>query len=124
MPLPPNPKPMKNKLTPHIEYYDNGNICVKGQLNSVGQREGLWEFFYPNGNILCRIPFKEGKRDGIMEWFYENGNILGRTPYKDDKIDGTQKFYDEQGNITQTRHWEHGELIETTTPKSVLTQTK
>jgi len=114
---------MKKELTPHIEYYDNGNVWIKGQKNSSGQRESLWEYFWENGNIQWRIPYKEDKRDGIKEWFYENGNILSRTPYKDDKIDGTQKFYDEQGNITQTRHWEHGELIETTTPKPVLTWT-
>jgi len=105
---------MNNELTPYIEYYDNGNVLVKGQKNSGGQKEGIWEFFYSNGNILCRIPYKEGKRDGIMEWFYENGNILGRTPYKDDKIDGTQKFYDEQGNITETRVCKNGEVIEET----------
>jgi len=101
-------------LTPHIMYRDNGNVFVKGQKNSKGQREGIWEIFWENGNIQWRIPYKEDKRDGIKEWFYENGNILSRTPYKDDKIDGTQKFYDEQGNIAETRLWKDGELIETT----------
>jgi antitoxin component YwqK of YwqJK toxin-antitoxin module len=105
---------MKNKLKPYIKYWGNGNVCIKGQRNSKGQEEGIWECFYSNGKIHWRTPYKEGKGDGIKEWFYENGNILSRTPYKDDKIDGTQKFYDEQGNIAETRHWKDGELIETT----------
>ena len=107
----------KPELTPHIEYYSNGNVCIKGQKNSKGQREGLWEWFYENGNISWRTPFKEGKMDGIEEGFYSNGNISWRTPFKVDKIDGTQKFYDEQGNIVETRLWKNGKLIEETKPE-------
>ena len=81
---------MNNELTPHIEYYDNGNVMVKGQKNSKGQEEGIWEYFYLNGNIKWRTSFKEGKIDGIEEWF------------------------DEQGNITETYLWENGKLIEET----------
>jgi antitoxin component YwqK of YwqJK toxin-antitoxin module len=78
------------ELTPHIEYYFNGNVLVKGQKNSVGQREGLWEFLYINGNIKRRTSYKKGKRDGIEEEF------------------------DEQGNITETYLWKNGKLIEET----------
>jgi antitoxin component YwqK of YwqJK toxin-antitoxin module len=105
---------MTNELTPHIEYYLNGNVKVKGQRNSKGQHEGIWEGFYENGNISMRTPYKWGKEDGIEEEFYENGIIRYRTPFKDGKIDGIEEWFDEQGNITETRHWKNGELIETT----------
>jgi antitoxin component YwqK of YwqJK toxin-antitoxin module len=78
------------ELTPYIKYHNNGNVWVKGQKNSKGQREGIWEFFYSNGEIHWRTPYKEGKRDGIEEEF------------------------DEQGNIIRTWHWKDGELIEKT----------
>ena len=81
---------MNNELKPHIKYYDNGNVWVKGQKNSKGQQEGIWE------------------------WFYENGNIRWRTPYKEGKMDGIEECFDEQGNITQTTLWKDGKLIETT----------
>jgi len=79
---------MNNELTLHIEYFDNGNVKFKGQKNSKEQEEGLWE------------------------WFYENGNIRVRTPYKNNEIDGIEEEFDEQGNITETRVWKDGELIE------------
>ena len=81
---------MTNELTPHIEYHRNGNVWLKGQKNSKGQLEGIWEWFYENGNIQIRTPYKGGKRDGIEELF------------------------DGQGNINVTRLWKDGELIETT----------
>jgi len=105
---------MTNKLTPYIEYYDNGNVLVKGQLNSKGQEEGLWEWFRKNGIIHFRIPYKEGKEDGIVEGFYENGNIGIRTPYKEGNKDGIEEWFDEQGNITKTRLLKDGKLIEET----------
>ena len=105
---------MTNELTPYIEYYPNGNVSIKGQKNSSGQEEGLWEYFYDNGNILCRTTYKEGWIDGIEEFFYKNGNIESRTPYKEGKEHGIQEWFNEQGNITRTLVWKNGELIETT----------
>jgi antitoxin component YwqK of YwqJK toxin-antitoxin module len=78
------------ELKPYTEYYSNGNVFAKGQKNSKGQREGIWEIFYKSGNIRGRAPYKDGKIDGIEEWF------------------------DEQGNITETTLWKDGELIEET----------
>ena len=105
---------MTNDLTPHIEYWYNENVLIKGQRNSKGQEEGIWEGFYENGNIKWRIPFKGGKEDGILERFYPNGNIRSRTPYKEGNEDGTQNFYNKQGNITRTLVWKDGKLIEET----------
>jgi antitoxin component YwqK of YwqJK toxin-antitoxin module len=76
---------MNNELTPHIKYYSNGNVWVKGQKNSKGQREGIWEWFYENGNIESRTPFKGGKLDGIEEEFDEQGNIIEYL-WKDGKL--------------------------------------
>jgi antitoxin component YwqK of YwqJK toxin-antitoxin module len=101
------------ELTPHIEYYDNGNVFAKGQKNSKGQREGIWEYFYPSGNIECKIPYKEGKKDGIEEWFYPNGNIYRRITYREGERDGIMGCFDKQGNITRTLVWKDGQQIET-----------
>ncbi len=105
---------MNNELTPYIEYYSNGKVFLKGQENSKGQREGIWEWFYENGNIRMRTPYKEEKIDGIEECFWENGNIRIRTPYKDGKEDGIEEEFDEQGNIIKTYLWKNGKLIEET----------
>ena len=105
---------MNNELTPHIEYYENGNVSIKGQKNSKGQREGLWEWFLKNGKIGIRTPYKEGIKDGIDEWFWENGIIEWRTTYKEGIKDGIEELFDEQGNIIRTRVWKDGEVIEET----------
>jgi antitoxin component YwqK of YwqJK toxin-antitoxin module len=105
---------MTGELKPYIEYHPNGNVRIKGQRNSKGQQEGIWEFFYSNGKIHWRTLYKEGKADGIQEVFYESGNIVQRIPYKKGEMNGIQEVFDEQGNIIRTRHWKDGELIEET----------
>ncbi|NBV27938.1 hypothetical protein EBS02_02810 [bacterium] len=105
------------ELTLHIEYWPNGNVRVKGKKNFKEQREGLWEWFYDNGNIQFRLPYIEGIPDGIAEVFYGNGNIRWRTPYVEGKENGIEESFDEQGNITKTRTWKDGKLIEETKPK-------
>ena len=105
---------MTNELSPHIVYYPSGNVSIKGQKNSRGQRECLWEWFYENANIYWRTPYKKGKADGIQEGFYSNGNILCRTPYKGGKRDGIEEYFDEEGNIVETRYWKDGQIIKET----------
>jgi antitoxin component YwqK of YwqJK toxin-antitoxin module len=100
------------ELKPYIEHHPNGNVWIKGQLNSVGQEEGIWEWFYENGNIRYRTPFKGGKEDGIAEVFYEDGKIHWRHSYKEGKWDGIVEWFDEQGNIVKTTLWKDGEIIE------------
>ena len=100
-----NSTPEQETLTPYIEHYSNGNIWVKGQHNSNGKKEGVWELFFENGNIHWRTPYKNGKEDGIVERFFENGNIRMRTPYKNGEKDGiVEKFED---TVTLTPHIEH-----------------
>jgi hypothetical protein len=79
-------KSENEELTPYIEYDRNGNVWIKGQENSKGQREGIWEMFYPNGNIFLRTPYKDGKADGIQEDFDEQGNIIETYLWKDGKL--------------------------------------
>jgi antitoxin component YwqK of YwqJK toxin-antitoxin module len=107
-------KSENEELTPHIEYWPTGNVYIKGQKNSVGQEEGIWEWFFESGNIRARTPYKDGKEDGIDEGFYPNGNIKWRIPYVEGNKDGIAEWFDEQGNITETRYWKDGKLIEET----------
>ena len=105
---------MTKELTPHIEYHPNGNVRIKGQRNSVGQREGIEEVFYPNGKIRRRTPYVGGEKDGIVEEFYEDGKIHWRIPFKGGKEDGIVEWFCANGNIIKTTLWKDGELIEET----------
>lgn len=69
-----------------IEYHDNGKICLKGQKNSKGERDGIEERFYDNGNIRWRVTYKKGKLDGIAVFFHKDGNVTDTQVWKDGEL--------------------------------------
>ena len=41
---------------------------------SLGEKDGFWTSWYPNGLIKSFTNYKDGKRTGIFTYFHENGN--------------------------------------------------
>jgi antitoxin component YwqK of YwqJK toxin-antitoxin module len=53
----------------------------KNRFDRKGREQGLWEFYYDNGNIEMRGSFKDGKAEDIWEFYYDNGNIESKGLY-------------------------------------------
>lgn len=43
--------------------------------NEQGQRHGLWEWYYANGNLMSKANFLNGKRHGPWETYHPSGNL-------------------------------------------------
>ena len=43
---------------------------LKNQLNKEGFREGYWEVYYDNGELLCKGNYKNNRADGLWEYYY------------------------------------------------------
>ena len=51
------------------------------QFNENNQKDGYWEYYYPNGELAYKGNFINGQRNGYWEGYYFNGQI-----YKKDFI--------------------------------------
>lgn len=51
------------------EYWENGNLKTKGQLNENGQKEGKWKFYYKGGQIRAEGQYKDDKRLGVWKYY-------------------------------------------------------
>ena len=51
-----------------------------------GKEEGVWEFYYQNGQLYQKGTYKNDKRDGVWEFHNENGSLSSKTTYKDCEI--------------------------------------
>ena len=58
------------------EEYDSTNtyLNAKGHYKN-NLRDGLWEFYYENGQLSSKGSFKNGKRDGIWEEYFSDGDF-------------------------------------------------
>src|SRR5687767_8613504 len=53
-------------------FYEDGKTQIKGKLKDE-KRNGLWTYWYPNGNKWSECEYKEGLKHGRTTVWYENG---------------------------------------------------
>ena len=51
------------------------------QYNSQGNREGYWEWYFKNGQLMCKGHYVNGKEEGYWEWYYDNGQLSFKSHY-------------------------------------------
>ena len=85
----------KNDLRDY--YYEDNHLRLK---------DGQWEIYYDNGNLLGKGFYKEGRRVGFWQLFHNNGDIWQRGYYFDNgqraKKNGQKygwQYYDEHGEL-------------------------
>lgn len=82
----------------YVKKYINGIIQIKGDYRN-GQRNGLWQSWYPSGTLWSETTFKAGVKEGTTITYYENGMVRYRGFYKNDERAGKWKIFDESGKF-------------------------
>lgn len=90
----------------YTEYFDSGIKKVVG-VNRDNIPNGLWSYYFPNGQIQSRGNFNLGKKEGIWEYFYEDGKLSAHGNYLNDFPDGEWIYYFPDGTVSS-----RGELKE------------
>ena len=102
------------------EFYDDSpkpRVYQREHYNH-GDRYGLWEMWYGNGNIQRRENFVDNKREGFLETFYDTGALQLRENYKHNERDGIREVFDRDGNLVERTYWSKGEKVRDLTPRS------
>ena len=65
---------------------DKGQLFSQTAIDGSLRENGLSLTFFPEtGAVLSRGNFVEGKREGIWEWYFPDGNLYYRSGYSPDK---------------------------------------
>ena len=92
-------------------YYKNGQLESKGNWND-GKRDGLFESYYENGQLAGKVNYKDGKEDGLRESYYENGQLWFIKNFKDGELHGLSETYFEDGSKYDDACYKNGELTD------------
>lgn len=120
----------------HAQTSDQTNKLEKDKLLSKGNfkedpamdaqpefsQDGLWEWFYENGQISTRgyykqypsckgNPFGGGEKEGLWESFYEDGQLKIKANFKKGNLDGGYEEYDKDGKLIEKKTYRNGEEI-------------
>ena len=78
--------------------FKNGNIGIK-EIYKDGKRDGFYEMYYENVQLLDKGNYKDGSRDGLWETYYESGQLWYTSNYKDGGLNGLQVEYYQNGQL-------------------------
>jgi len=86
----------------YIRYWDDGTLSKVMEKGSYldDKREGVWEWYYENGQLNRKGSYIYGKMDGFWEEYYENGQLNWKGSYKNEKpVDGIYTEYHQNGQL-------------------------
>ena len=46
-----------------------------------GSEDGVWEFYFENGQLESKGSFKDGVQDGVWETYFEDGKLSKKESY-------------------------------------------
>ena len=81
-----------------LYYYSNGLLKGSGEYVK-GNKQGKWKFYYPNGKLIQEGNYREDLPHGNWTWYYANGQLKAEEIYYRGKLQGDQYEYDSLGKI-------------------------
>ena len=54
--------------------------------NEKGQKHGYWEWYWSNGQLLCKGNYVNGKRDGYWGRYYSCGQLMWKGNFVNGKF--------------------------------------
>lgn len=66
------------------DYYMTDTMEMEGTYSDIGEKNGLFVFYYPNGNTKAKGNYVNNHLKGEWEYYYRNGNLRMRVDYAGD----------------------------------------
>jgi len=83
----------------------------KNKIDKTGKRQGYWEYYWLNSNLMSKGSFNNGKREGEWEYYYECGILSSKGSFNNDRFEGIWELYDDEGDLIDIKLYENGVLI-------------
>jgi antitoxin component YwqK of YwqJK toxin-antitoxin module/predicted DCC family thiol-disulfide oxidoreductase YuxK len=88
-------------------YYPTGELKAQGKYDR-GQRVGIWHEFYSDGGLYEEVTYAGDKRHGPASRWYRGRTLMERGQYRDDRPDGQWTYWDALGFLSQQGEFASG----------------
>lgn len=79
----------------------------KGELRN-GKRDGVWEFFYPDGKLMARERYSLGVLQGEAVSYFPEGQLMQKENWIDDVLQDSAFYYHPNGKLHRKGRYENG----------------
>lgn len=94
----------KNGRQTCLQYYSSMAVRCRGDIVD-GKRDGLWQYYYENGNLQAEATYVDGCEEGPYRVFRENGVPYYIGQYTAGARTGMWEVYDPQGNLVEQKEY-------------------
>lgn len=106
--------------------YDEDTKAGEGLMDTLGRKQGMWKWYYPDGTVRSQGAYKDGKRDGPWTFFFLGGKTEQQGSYKEDLATGAWKWYFPNGTVHRDELYrkgrEDGHAIEYDTLGNIISE--
>jgi antitoxin component YwqK of YwqJK toxin-antitoxin module len=74
-----------------------------------GKLNGIYTWWFDNGNVAVKYTYKDGMFYGLHQGYYYNGQIKTECTYKGDHLDGIHKTWFENGQLEEESEYKDGQ---------------
>jgi hypothetical protein len=76
--------------------YEGGYLAC---IHPLGECEGVWRFFHPNGALKAEVLKIDYQAHGIAREWHDNGYLASETHYEHGKIQGISRDWNRNGEL-------------------------
>ena len=94
-----------------LTWHGDGPKKIEGTFKN-GKPDGLWVFYYSNGQLEAKSHYKDGKIDGSHVMWHPNGQRWSERNWKNGVKDGPWMYWHENGQKESEKNFKTGKLVE------------
>lgn len=94
-----------------ILYNSNDKAQIVGKMID-NKNEGIWKYYYPNGNLESEGFFSNDTVDGYWKWYDSRGLMIQEGNFNSGLKEGEWKIYDSSGKVRITYTYSNDKLID------------
>ena len=76
-----------------------------------GKEEGVWTYYYDNGQLLIKSNYENGKKEGEWISYHENGQLSYKGNHKNGKREGEWVEFHDDGQLGNKGNYKNGVKI-------------
>lgn len=79
------------------EEYPDGTTKKEGTLDLLGQQEGLWKYYYQNGELWIEASYEDDNPEGPWSYWFENGQMEMQGRFSHERRRGPWRYWQKNG---------------------------
>ncbi len=94
-----------------LEERENGVLVQRYQHKGDSVMHGIYEAYYPSGELFERAQYKNGILHGEKKFFFPNGEIQSIEHHENGQYHGSYMLFDSTGQVLQEAKYERDKTV-------------